>query len=184
MVGTGPLGSGGFGVVHCCRCLLDQRLCAVKTIYQPFTEDEAFLRRELENLAALPPHPNLVRYHTSLLDQGILHIVTEYVDSLKLYKLIRDSSAEPCPAESVQSWFLQLFRGLSCMHSIGMTHRDLHAENVLIARDAQGSARTAPDSVKIIDVGLAKIYETLEPKVMSAPLHPNLPCTELLFPKP
>lgn len=40
LVGDGPLGSGGFGVVHCCRCQLDRRLVAVKTVYQPFVENE------------------------------------------------------------------------------------------------------------------------------------------------
>lgn len=40
LVGNGPLGSGGFGVVHCCRCQLDGRLVAVKTVYQPFRENE------------------------------------------------------------------------------------------------------------------------------------------------
>ena len=54
LVGKGPLGSGGFGVVHCCRSSLDQRLCAVKTIFQPFAEDEAELDCRLWNRSWLP----------------------------------------------------------------------------------------------------------------------------------
>ncbi|CAJ1328424.1 unnamed protein product [Effrenium voratum] len=166
MVGTEPLGSGGFGVVHCCRCLLDGRLCAVKSMYQRFDKNEAFLRSELTNLARLPPHPNLLRYYTCFLEHGRLHIVTECLDAVKLYKLIKGSKESPSPAESVSCWFLQLFKGLTCLHSIGMIHRDLHAENVLIAREG-AEVSTCPSAVKIIDVGLAKISELLEPSVMS-----------------
>ena len=143
-------------------------LAEVRTIYQPFAEDEALLRKELENLAALPAHSNLIRYYTSFLDErGILHIVTEYIHAVKLYKFIKNSAAAPCPRESVRRWFLQLFKGLACIHSIGMTHRDLHAENILVTVDTRGGAQTCPDSLKIIDVGLAKICKTLEPAVMS-----------------
>ncbi|CAK9117338.1 unnamed protein product [Durusdinium trenchii] len=167
MVGTRPLGRGGFGVVHCCRSLLDGRLCAVKTTYQKFEENEAFLRTELVNLAHLPSHPNLLRYYTCFLEKGRLHIVTEFLDAVKLYHLIKGSKASPSPAESVSCWFLQLFKGLSCLHSIGMIHRDLHAENVLISRDERREVSTCPSAVKIIDVGLSKISELLEPSVMS-----------------
>ncbi|CAK9034084.1 Serine/threonine-protein kinase Nek7 (Never in mitosis A-related kinase 7) (NimA-related protein kinase 7) [Durusdinium trenchii] len=130
-------------------------------------ENEAFLRTELVNLAHLPSHPNLLRYYTCFLEKGRLHIVTEFLDAVKLYHLIKGSKASPSPAESVSCWFLQLFKGLSCLHSIGMIHRDLHAENVLISRDERREVSTCPSAVKIIDVGLSKISELLEPSVMS-----------------
>eukprot|EP00435_Cladocopium_sp_Y103_P034039 s3152_g8.t1 len=53
------------------------------------------------------------------------------------------------------------------MHAIQMIHRDLHAENVLILTDATGQVSTGPGAVKIIDVGLAKIYDFLAPSTMS-----------------
>ena len=120
------------------------------------SDDQGHLRRELENLAALPPHPNLLRcfegcwfclenswkkggwaytlysfgdlggfpnffidhfkyfgirrlhgqpgYYTSFLDdRGILHIVTEFLDSVKLFKVIRESKERPQKAKDVQS---------------------------------------------------------------------------------
>eukprot|EP00439_Symbiodinium_sp_Y106_P066174 s3577_g10.t1 len=71
------------------------------------------------------------------------------------------------PSGKCVALVLAAVQGLACIHSIGMTHRDLHAENILVTVDSKGGAQTCPDSVKIIDIGLAKIYKTLEPAVMS-----------------
>jgi serine/threonine protein kinase len=61
----------------------------------------------------------------------------------------------------------QLFDGLAEMHKVGMVHRDLHGENVLVQRDPDGMPSVNPRAVRIIDFGGAKVYNVLKPRQMS-----------------
>lgn len=52
-------------------------------------------------------------YYTSFLDdRGILHIVTEFLDSVKLFKLISESKKNPQEAEDVRCLVLPALFGL------------------------------------------------------------------------
>ena len=65
---TALLGRGGFGVVVRAASLTDGRNYAVKVVeLRPDGGDEM---QEVRCMAALPPHPNLVRYYSSWLEDG------------------------------------------------------------------------------------------------------------------
>mmetsp|Transcript_6557 Transcript_6557/g.10479 ORF Transcript_6557/g.10479 Transcript_6557/m.10479 type:complete len:628 (-) Transcript_6557:51-1934(-) len=156
------LGQGVNGVTHRAKHVLDGQIYAVKTCKHPFRDHEESLRRELENLARLPIHRNLLRYHTSMLEADRLHIVTECLDAFKFAELL------PAPDglypskhshTAVLRWISQVLDGLAKMHSIGMVHRDLHSENVLVLRDPRNVKRPSQecDAVRIIDFGVGKV---------------------------
>jgi len=164
------LGQGWWGVTHRAKHKGDGRIYAVKTCKHPFRKHEEFLRQELQNLARLPDHQNLLRYYACVIQDDRLHIVTEFIDAFKLTELV-PSCDGPFPRKHVSAtvlrWMAQLFDGLAHMHKVGMVHRDLHGENVLVSRDILGAPSQGPGAVRIIDFGVAKVYDVMRPRHMS-----------------
>lgn len=111
--------------------------------------------REISLLKELS-HPNIVRLldveHTQTPTQR-LYLVFEWVDQdLKRYM---DEVSRSSPqggrmsAELVKSYMHQLIDGLDYCHAVGVVHRDLKPQNLLI--DRQGT-------LKIADFGLARAF--------------------------
>lgn len=172
----GPaLGQGVMGVTHQAKHTVDGQIYAVKTSKHPFNHHEESLRKELANLAKLPHHNNLLRYYTSVIEANRLHIVTEYLDAFKFAELL------PAPhglfpskhhPNAVLKWIAQLFDGLAHMHAVGLMHRDLHNENVMVLRDPQDAKRPSQgiNAVRIIDFGVGKVFDAeCGPRLMSHP---------------
>merc|ERR1712137_1484826 len=99
-----------------------------------------------------------------------MHIVTEYLDAFKLTELVPVVDG-PFPHRhslvTLQTWMSQLFDGLAHMHRMGMVHRDLHGDNILIEKDSVGQPSQGPTTLRIIDFGAAKVHEVMSPSVMS-----------------
>jgi serine/threonine protein kinase len=124
---------------------------------------EDYFRRELANLVALPMHPNVLRYHSSILQGDQLHIVTEYIEAYKLSDLVPGPNG-PFPLNhaeaTVLSWMAQLFDGLAELHRVGMIHHDLHGDNILIVKDGStGTPSVGAGALRIIDFGVANVYK-------------------------
>lgn len=168
-----PLGQGVMGVTHRAKNTHDGRIYAVKTCKHPFNHHEESLCKEMINLAMLPRHNNLLRFYTSVIEANRLHIVTECLDAFSFRELLpAPDGLFPCKhhPNAVLKWSAQLFDGLAHMHSVGMTHRDLHDENVMVLRDRLDRRRPsqAPDAVRIIDFGGGKVSDpACGPSVMS-----------------
>lgn len=168
----GPaLGQGWWGVTHRARHAVNGHLYAVKTCRHPFKEHEKELRQELHNLARLPAHPNLLRYHECILHADRLHIVTEYLDAFKLSDLVPgpDGGCKHMhTTNALLRWTMQLCDGLAHMHEAGIVHRDLHGDNIMVERDVNGFPSQSHRAVRIIDFGAAGSYgDTMCPRMMS-----------------
>jgi serine/threonine protein kinase len=112
---------------------------------------------------ALPMHPNVLRYHSSILQADQLHIVTEYIEAYSLSDLVPGIDGpfpRNHPVAAVLRWIAQLFDGLAELHKANMMHHDLHGDNILILRDAvTGTPSLGPCALRIIDFGVAKVYD-------------------------
>eukprot|EP00929_Paragymnodinium_shiwhaense_P013728 TRINITY_DN121579_c0_g1_i1.p1 TRINITY_DN121579_c0_g1~~TRINITY_DN121579_c0_g1_i1.p1 ORF type:complete len:686 (+),score=99.23 TRINITY_DN121579_c0_g1_i1:161-2059(+) len=165
-----PLGTGWWGVTHRARHVGDGRTYAIKTCKHSFRQNEESLRQELSNLAMLPTHPNLLRYHGCILQADQLHIVTEYLDAFKLADLVPiEEGPYPhrhCPM-TVLRWICQTYDALAHMHRAKMVHRDLHGDNILVEKDVNGDPSQGPRAIRIIDFGVAKVYDVMRPRQMS-----------------
>lgn len=139
------LGEGGFGVVYQCTELELDRKVAVKTLRQGMIA-ERDLRRfttEGKSLASIN-HPNVV--HIYRLGNGPTgpYIAMEFVSGRTLRTVVE---AERPPARRVVEIMRQVAAGLSAIHAIGMLHRDLSPNNIMVLDDGV---------VKILDLGFAK----------------------------
>jgi predicted Ser/Thr protein kinase len=126
-----PLGAGGMGEVYRARDPRLNREVAIKLL--PPGGDKARFQTEARALAALN-HPNIV----AIFDVGENYLVTELIDGTPM-KAIGVRQAVDFAAQAAD--------GLSAAHSIGIYHRDIKPQNVLVTPEGR---------VKLIDFGLAK----------------------------
>jgi eukaryotic-like serine/threonine-protein kinase len=146
------LGQGGFGAVFKAVHPLIGKQVAIKVLSQRFSVDPEMVSRFVAEARAV----NQIRHHNIIdifsfgaLDDGRHYYVMEYLEGETLERRItreghlslRDTLAILRP----------LARALDAAHRKGIAHRDLKAENVLLASN--------PDGVfpKLLDFGIAKL---------------------------
>jgi serine/threonine-protein kinase len=146
----GRIARGGMASVYHALDTRLERTVAVKVLHPAYASDPAFAERfvrEARSIARLS-HPNVVAVFDQGTYDGQAFLVMEYVRG----RTLRDVLAErgrlsPAEATSVLEPMLD---ALSAAHRIGMVHRDVKPENVLIGDDG---------SVKVADFGLARITD-------------------------
>jgi DNA-binding response OmpR family regulator/predicted Ser/Thr protein kinase len=147
----GVLGKGGYGVVYRAWDLALEREVALKVLPRDMHDNaEAVARffRESTAIARLN-HPNIVRFHEVGAFQGRYFFTMELVTGRTL-KDIADKTA-PLPTKRAARYVAGITRALAALDSLGLVHRDVKPENVIITED---------DQVKLIDFGLVKIHGT------------------------
>ena len=139
------IASGAQGTVYRAFDLDARRLVAVKVLHPRLTGDESYLmrfRREA-SLTASVNHPNVVRIF-DVGQQGDLHYIALEFLPENLARLIEK---EGLPVETAVAFAAQIADGLSAVDRLGIVHRDVKPENVLIT----------PDGVpKVTDFGIAR----------------------------
>jgi serine/threonine protein kinase len=146
------LGSGGMGEVHLVRHVHLQELRVIKILRQDLAADPSAQARFLREarLATQIKHPNVaILYDFARLPEGSFYMVWEYIEGQDVGDHIRKSGPFPVPV-AIQLG-IQALRGLEAIHQIGVIHRDLSPDNLMITEDRRGQIR-----MKIIDLGLAK----------------------------
>lgn len=145
---TGIVGEGGMGtVLRATQRDLD-RVVAVKCVrLDRFGDDEGVARfkREAAMLSRVE-HPGVVRLYTVEEWEGLLLIVSEFVEGVSLHERLDGGPLRWATAVELVS---DLARTLSDLHGQGIVHRDIKSENVLLP--GGGGA-------KLIDFGLAKDF--------------------------
>src|SRR5215831_17508844 len=153
-----PLGAGGMGEVYRARDAKLGREVALKVISSQFIGDPDRLsrfQREARVLAALN-HPNVAQIY-GLEESGTVPcLVLELVEGETLSDRLRRG---PVPFEEAIEISRQICEGLEAAHDRGILHRDLKPANVKLTPDGK---------VKVLDFGLAKIFEPDQPDVNSS----------------
>ncbi|XP_073197062.1 calcium/calmodulin-dependent protein kinase type II subunit delta isoform X13 [Lepidochelys kempii] len=142
------LGKGAFSVVRRCVKIPTGQEYAAKIINTKklSARDHQKLEREAR-ICRLLKHPNIVRLHDSISEEGFHYLVFDLVTGGELFEDIvaREYYSEADASHCIQ----QILESVNHCHLNGIVHRDLKPENLLLASKSKGAA------VKLADFGLA-----------------------------
>jgi len=156
------IGNGSFGVVFQATVVETGDVVAIKKVLQ----DKRFKNRELQIMRQLVknPHSNIVALKHCFYSQGekqdelYLNLVLEFVPET-VYSISRhhQKSKIQLPVLYVKLYMYQLCRALSHIHSMGICHRDIKPQNLLLNPENH--------QLKLCDFGSAKALVKGEPNV-------------------
>uniref|UniRef100_A0A8C9THV8 calcium/calmodulin-dependent protein kinase n=1 Tax=Scleropages formosus TaxID=113540 RepID=A0A8C9THV8_SCLFO len=142
------LGKGAFSVVRRCVKKSTGQEYAAKIINTKklSARDHQKLEREAR-ICRLLKHPNIVRLHDSISEEGFHYLVFDLVTGGELFEDIvaREYYSEADASHCIS----QILESVSYIHQHDVVHRDLKPENLLLASKMKGAA------VKLADFGLA-----------------------------
>jgi hypothetical protein len=142
------LGQGGMGAVYLGRQVSLDRLVALKILKPELAADPAFVARFVREAyaAAHLMHHNVVHIY-DIGAQGDTHYFSmEFVKGQSLIDLVKKRG--PLDPKAAAGYVLQAARGLKFGHDMGMVHRDVKPDNLLLNNHG---------IVKVADLGLVKI---------------------------
>jgi serine/threonine-protein kinase len=146
------IGEGGMGIVYRARHVLIDRVVAVKLI-RPDLRGETHLRAWMlreARAANRVDHAHIIDIHDiGETDEGELYLVMEYLIGTPLST---ELAKGPMPIHRAVDIIEQMGAALSRAHDLGVVHRDLKSDNILLT--ARGGRQ---DFVKILDFGLAAL---------------------------
>jgi len=150
------IGRGGMGTVFKASHVALDEIRALKLMDPQFARDPQFVARFRNEAKAARrlSHPNAV--HVDDLDQsddGSLFIAMEFVDGVSLRQLLTATKG-PIQLARALSITRCIADALGAAHALGMVHRDIKPDNILLGRDASG--REIP---KLADFGIVAIRE-------------------------
>ncbi len=140
------IGEGGMADVYLAIDSILKREVAVKVLRGELADDPVNLQRFQKEAMAISntSHPNIVEIYDVGEDNGKNYIVMEYVRGRTLKQLIKQRGSLPID-ESVNI-MKQLVSAVSHAHKVGIIHRDIKSQNVLVKDDG---------TVKLSDFGIA-----------------------------
>eukprot|EP01116_Phalansterium_solitarium_P017958 TRINITY_DN4579_c0_g1_i1.p1 TRINITY_DN4579_c0_g1~~TRINITY_DN4579_c0_g1_i1.p1 ORF type:complete len:422 (+),score=69.91 TRINITY_DN4579_c0_g1_i1:465-1730(+) len=153
------VGNGSFGVVVRAQVKETNDVVAIKKVLQ----DKRYKNRELQIMQMLS-HPNVVMLNTSFYTNGdkpdevFLNLVLEFMPDT-VYRICRHYAKlkQQMPMIYCKLYSYQLLRSLGYIHSVGVCHRDIKPQNLLLNPD--------PGILKLCDFGSAKMLVKGEPNV-------------------
>jgi tRNA A-37 threonylcarbamoyl transferase component Bud32 len=162
------IGQGGMGRVYRARHLTLDRPVVLKMLHRAYSGDPQIVQRFQREARAASRlnHPNSI----AVLDfgeaeDGTLFMAMEYLAGRDLARVVAEDF--PLGEERIVRIGAQVLSALAEAHAQGVIHRDLKPENVMVE-----PRRGQPDTVKVLDFGIAKIVAAGEgePKLTQAGL--------------
>lgn len=149
------IGHGSFGVVFQASKVGTGEIVAIKKVLQ----DKRFKNRELQVVRMLN-HPNVIRlensFFTNVENAVYLNLVLDYVPET-LFQFCRYyvKSKKRMPLLYCKLYAYQLSRALGYLHELGICHRDIKPQNLLLDNNE--------GTLKLCDFGSAKSLVPGEP---------------------
>lgn len=169
------IGSGGMGLVFAAEQPCLARTVAVKLMRAELAADADMLRRFHTEaiIGSRLRHPNLVAvldHGTS--DDGRPFLVMEMVRGRSLATVLAESGTL-APRRAV-ALVRDLLAGLAAAHAARIVHADIKTDNVLVVQRGDG------ESVKLIDLGLARFIDDITPCLATVSGTPEYLAPELI----
>jgi serine/threonine protein kinase len=119
---------------------------AIKMLYREDTQGIRRFQREIKVMRQLPAHPNCVAYKGHGTYERHAWVAMDFIDGFTLAAVLRGKKALPERAACLL--MTQLCDGFEGLHRLGLTHRDITPENIMITQ--------ADRQVKLMDFGLVQ----------------------------
>jgi len=147
------LGRGGMGCVMLGREQSTGRAVAIKTLLPEFAVSDKAMRRFMREIdvAAALKHKNVVEFLDRGTHNGVVYLVSEFVDGCDAQKLAEEQGGSLCYEDGI-SVISQSLDALAFAHDQGYIHRDFKDQNILV------SGRSPNLVAKLTDFGLAKSF--------------------------
>ncbi|ONK76237.1 uncharacterized protein A4U43_C03F25440 [Asparagus officinalis] len=148
------LGRGEFGVTYLCTDRDSREHLACKSISKKKLRtavDIEDVRREVEIMRSMPPHPNIVSLKDTYEDDSAVHLVMELCEGGELFdRIVARGHYTERAAAVVTGTIVEV---VQMCHKHGVMHRDLKPENFLFANKKENAA------LKAIDFGLSVFFK-------------------------
>jgi serine/threonine-protein kinase len=154
------LAAGGFGAIYRATDLVMGREVALKVLHRELAHDSNVVerfRREASALAKLRDPHTITMYDVGQAPDGTRYIVMELLRGMSLHELFHESGKR-LPWRRVVAIARGVCSSLREAHSVGLVHRDLKPANIHLERHP-----IEADYVKVLDFGIAKMIDTVEP---------------------
>ena len=151
------LGKGGMGTVYLAEHLTVGRKVAIKVLTREWSENPSVARRfrAEARAASAAGHSNIVEvFDAGELPDGRLYIVMELLEGRNLHEEI--DAAGPMEVARACRVIRDVARAIRAAHEVGVVHRDLKPDNVMLARQGREGE---PDFVKVLDFGISASTE-------------------------
>uniref|UniRef100_A0A0A1X8U8 non-specific serine/threonine protein kinase n=1 Tax=Zeugodacus cucurbitae TaxID=28588 RepID=A0A0A1X8U8_ZEUCU len=147
------IGKGNFAVVKLASNIVTKSKVAIKIIDKTCLNPEYLTKtfREISILKSLR-HPHITRLYEVMQSETMIYLVTEYASNGEIFDHLADNG--PMKELEAARVFTQLVSAVQYCHSMGVVHRDLKAENVLLDKDM---------NIKLADFGFSNRYEEGSP---------------------
>ena len=149
------IGSGSLGIVYSAERIGLGRKLAIKMLPADSYRDREVVerfRREGEVLCRLKSPHTVTTFEFDQEPDGSLYIAMEIAQGTSLWDLLHREC--PLPWRRAMRMIAGLCDSLGEAHELGIVHRDLRPQNVLVEQ-----RNNHPDFVKVLDFGLAKILQ-------------------------
>ena len=159
---TSLIGIGGMGCVYRANQRSLGREVAIKVIHPHLSDSDMLVDRFMTEAQAASRlnHPHVVSVfdfgRTSPPEGGYLFLVMELLNGVDLANVMR--SEGPLPFGRIAAILGQTLEALAEAHDLGITHRDVKPENIVLTQ-----RRWDRDHAKVIDFGIATMGASGKP---------------------
>lgn len=147
------------------------RLVAVKTTEREVCDNNSRSRvsfvREVEILRHIS-HPSIISYVHSFSTPSYHCLVLEYVSGGELFDVIDNAESHSHLDEPLlRRIFGELCKAVGWMHGVGLVHRDIKLENILLTTSIFSNSLPSPPAslIKLSDFGLSRFIDPANPQL-------------------
>jgi len=147
-----PLGEGGMGTVYEAENTITLKRAAVKWLHPEYAERKLGGRSLVHEARATSRirHDNVVDVYDVVEEENAVFLVMELLLGEPLSRLLERPGL---PIDELIALLLGAMRGVAAAHAVGVVHRDIKPDNIILAREP-GYTTLVP---KVIDFGISKM---------------------------
>jgi len=142
------IGKGAYSKVVQAKNTETGEVVAIKLMDRKFLDHEhltEYVKKEIKVLSQLR-HPNIVQLYDVLVTQTDVCLVMELINGNELFEEIAKKGA--LDEDTARRYILQIISAIDYCHSIGVCHRDIKLENVVVDSETQ--------TLKLLDFGFSR----------------------------